>query len=167
MGSEFRIKTVANLTTPTTVPPEETCRYGICFSFQVSPDTAGLFCGVRGSRGYDFELGTDVILFREFADISAERAIAVSRNHEAVNPRSSPPGQPAIMVKYPIRAGLSRWEPDSKTGRPVRVRGAGSASACRLPGLRISARSIPRPRSISMSRGGRSWNHLYRLGIAT
>ena len=78
MGSEFTIR--------------------IAFAFQVSSDTAGLFCGVRGSRGYDFELGTDVIVFKEFADISAERAIAVSRNHETVNPRSSPPGQPAIMV---------------------------------------------------------------------
>ncbi len=106
MNSRFTIRTVANLTVPTTVPPEGTCRYGICLPFQVSPDTAGLFCGVRGSRGYDFEVGTDVILFKGLSRISAERAIAISRKHEAVNPNSSPPGQPALMVKYPVRGGF-------------------------------------------------------------
>ena len=106
MNARFTIRTVANLTVPATVPPGETCRYGICCPFQVSPDTVGLFCGVRGGRGYDFEVGTDVILFKEPSQISAERAIAVSRNHEAVNPNSSPPGQPALMVKYPIRGGF-------------------------------------------------------------
>ncbi len=125
MGSGFTVRTVANLTVPATVPPEETCRYGICFPFQVSPDTAGLFCGVRGSRGNDFEVGTDVILFKDFTDVSAERAIAVSRNHETVNPRSSPPGQPAIMVKYPIRGGFVPLGARLEDGSPHPHAGSG------------------------------------------
>ena len=49
---------------PPDQPANEIWRYGLTFPFQVSSDTAAIFCNLRGQSGHDFEIGTDVFLFR-------------------------------------------------------------------------------------------------------
>jgi hypothetical protein len=95
-----------DLRVPVGAPAGETWRYGLTFPFQLAPRTAAAFCNIRGKRGHDFEVGTDVIVFDDVAKIRPEQAIAISRNHEESNPHSQPPGKPAIMVKYPVRGGF-------------------------------------------------------------
>lgn len=96
----------ADVTIPPTQPEGDTWRYGLALPFQVAAGKVGLFCGIRGKRGRDFEVGTDVILFSDLSQIQAEGAISISRNHGEKNPNSSPAGAPSIMVKYPIRGGF-------------------------------------------------------------
>ncbi len=96
----------ADVTIPPTQPEGHTWRYGLGLPFQVAAGKVGLFCGIRGKRGHDFEAGTDVILFSDLSQIQAEGAIPISRNHDEKNPNSSPAGAPSIMVKYPVRGGF-------------------------------------------------------------
>ncbi len=91
---------------PPDQPADEIWRYGLTFPFQVSSDTAAIFCNLRGQSGHDFEIGTDVFLFRNLSGLQEREAIPISRNHEETNPHSDPPGRPAIMVKYPVRGGF-------------------------------------------------------------
>ena len=58
-------------------PPEELWRYGLGFPFQVAPRKAGLFCNIRrdGTNSIDLEVGSDVVLFDDPADINASNAI--------------------------------------------------------------------------------------------
>ncbi len=93
-------------TIPPTQPEGDTWRYGLGLPFQVAAGKVGLFCGIRGKRGHDFEAGTDVILFSDLSQIQAEGAIPISRNHNEKNPNSSPAAAPSIMVKYPVRGGF-------------------------------------------------------------
>jgi hypothetical protein len=91
---------------PPSTPQGQVWRYGLAYPFQVAARTAALFCNIRGNRGHDFEVGTDVVVFRDAAAIGADRGVAVSRNHEEGNPRSHPPGKPSIMVKFPLSGGF-------------------------------------------------------------
>ena len=70
-----------DLAIPPGTPPDEIWRYGLGFPFQVAPGMAGLFVNIRkdGAGSIDFEIGTDVILFDDLANISADNAIEVSR----------------------------------------------------------------------------------------
>lgn len=95
-----------DLTIPPSTPPGEIWRYGLAWPFQVAPGKAALFCNIRGNRGHDFEIGTDVIVFEDAAAIRADHAVPISRNHEEKSPSSNPPGKPSIMVKYPISGGF-------------------------------------------------------------
>ena len=90
----------AKLRTPAATPPGEVWRYGIAFPLQVGPREAALLCNIRKEHapGFDFEAGTDTIVFGDLADLRAERAVAVSRNHEEPNANTRPPGARAIMV---------------------------------------------------------------------
>ena len=96
----------ADLTVPAEVPAGESWRYGLAFPFQVAPRRAALFANIRGKRGHDFEVGTDVVLFDDAERISSRGAVVVSRNENLSNPKSSPAGKPAILVKFPIRGGF-------------------------------------------------------------
>src|SRR5438552_10460448 len=96
----------ADLTVPAEVPAGESWRYGLAFLFQVAPRRAALFANIRGKRGHDFEVGTDVVLFDDAERISSRGAVVVSRNEILTNPKSSPAGKPAILVKFPIRGGF-------------------------------------------------------------
>ena len=91
---------------PPDQPADEIWRYGLTFPFQISSDTAAIFCNLRGQSGHDFEIGTDVFLFQNLSGLQEREAIPISRNHEETNPHSDPPGRPAIMVKYPVRGGF-------------------------------------------------------------
>src|SRR5215510_11387893 len=70
----------ADLRVPVSAPAGETWRYGLTFPFQLAPRTAAAFCNIRGKRGHDFEVGTDVIVFDDITQIRPEQAIALSRN---------------------------------------------------------------------------------------
>ena len=97
-----------DLRTPPSAPEGETWVYQLGLPFQVDQDTAGSFCNIRvsGVKGTDFENGSDVILFQDFSNVTAEGAIPITRNHNETNPNSKPPNQEAIMVKYPVMGGF-------------------------------------------------------------
>ncbi|MGC3971947.1 MAG: exo-alpha-sialidase [Pirellulales bacterium] len=74
----------------------------------MSPTQAAIFCNIREAlaHGVDFEVGNDVIVFDELADIATAEPVAANRNSTEPNPNTKPAGQPATMVKYPIRGGF-------------------------------------------------------------
>jgi hypothetical protein len=96
----------ADLTVPVRVPAGERWRYGLGFPFQVSTDRAALFCNLRGARGHDFEVGTDVLIFSDLARLDPAGAVAVARNHVEPNPAARRRGEKAVIVKYPTRGGF-------------------------------------------------------------
>ncbi|MEE2710803.1 MAG: sialidase family protein [Gemmatimonadota bacterium] len=97
-----------DLISPPSVPPGETWHYQVIFPFQVAPRKAAAFCNIRKgfAPGADFENGMDIIFFDDLSHVSAEHAVPISRNHEAPNPRTTPPGAPSIMMKYPCAGGF-------------------------------------------------------------
>ena len=70
----------ADLVSPPTAPSGEVWKYGVSYPFQVSPTEAGLFTNIRGSRGLDYEVGNDIIIFDDSSDIHLERAVISARN---------------------------------------------------------------------------------------
>ena len=127
----------ADLKVPPSQPKDRTWRYGLGFALQIGPTEAGLFCNIRREYGpgIDFEIGTDVILFDDLSDISAKRAVVLSRNHEEPNPNSKPPGKPSIMVKYPVQPGFVPLGALGEDGspHPHASTGFGVASAISWP----------------------------------
>ncbi|MEA3402848.1 MAG: hypothetical protein U9R79_16530 [Armatimonadota bacterium] len=107
-GNEMGITGVtasdADLTVPTEAPEGETLRYGLGFPFQLSATEAALFCNLRveGVPVYDFEAGTDVVIFDHLGHISAEDATPISRNERRQHPELGP----RIIVKYPVIGGF-------------------------------------------------------------
>ncbi len=105
-GPDFKV--------PGDVPEGEHWRYGLILPFQVAPRTGAAFLNARirnGVMGHkwghgDYEVGNDVVLFQDIGQVSTEPALVLTRNHDEPNPNSIPPGQPAIMVKYPMRGGF-------------------------------------------------------------
>jgi len=81
----------AALAIPPGIAPSVRPRYGMAVPFQLTPNTAGLFCNIRKTQvgaGGDYELGTDVVHFDDLSRITADAAIPVSRNHEEFNPNA-------------------------------------------------------------------------------
>ncbi len=117
----------ADLKTPPSTPEEKTWLYQLALPFQVAPQKAGIFCNIRVAevKGTDFENGTDVILFDNLESVEAEGAVSVTRNHRENNPNSDPPGQPAIMVKYPIKGGVVPLGAKQADGSPHPHAGTG------------------------------------------
>lgn len=91
--------------TPPNTPAGEHWRYGLGFPFQVSSTQAAIFANIHrvSARSWDYEMGTDVILFDDPKWMIAEGALAVSRNHKERHPRL---GEMMTMVKYPLTAGF-------------------------------------------------------------
>ena len=80
-------------------------QYGLGLVFQVAPHTAALSCNVRtvGTGHWDFENGTDVIVFTDIATIGKQKRIVVGRNEEDRNPLT---GKKRVAVTYPIQVGF-------------------------------------------------------------
>ena len=110
---------------PKTVPAGEVWHYGLAYPFQVSARKAGVFCNIRSRHGRDSEAGTDVILFDRLEGLNASDTVAVSRNHAEQNPNSDPPGQPALMVKYPVAGGFVPLGATRADGTPHPHAGSG------------------------------------------
>jgi len=89
-------------------PSDKTWLYQVALPFQVSSTKAAIFCNIREAlaQGVDFEAGNDVIVFGTLAEIESTTPVVANRNHSEPNPNTSPAGQPATMVKYPIRGGF-------------------------------------------------------------
>ena len=104
----------ADLSVPPDTPAEKSWRYGLIFPFQVAPKMAAAFVNIRirngvmapARSGDDYEVGGDVVLFDDVSGAVTSPPVAVMRNHEEPNPNSTPPNQPSIMVKYPMRGGF-------------------------------------------------------------
>ena len=102
------------LTVPEVMPEGARWRYGLILPFQAGPTTGGAFVNVRirnGVMGHkighgDYEAGNDVVLFDSVEGVLPGSTLTLHRNHDEPNPRSDPPGQTSIMVKYPMRGGF-------------------------------------------------------------
>jgi hypothetical protein len=110
---------------PRTAAPGSGWRYGLGYPFQVAPGLAGLFCNIKGTRGNDFEEGSDVILFDDLAALRVGEALPVSRNHQEPNPYTAPPGQTSIMAKYPVGNGFVPLGAKRPDGSPHPAAGTG------------------------------------------
>ena len=89
-------------------PGGKTWVYQINLPFQVAKGKAGTFANLREAKapGIDFEIGADVVLFDNLINGGQVESVPLSRNHEERNPNSNPPGQGALIVKYPVRGGF-------------------------------------------------------------
>jgi len=79
--------------------------YGLGYVLQVAPRKAAVLCNVRtvGSGHWDFEDGTDAIVFDSLATITRRKAVVVARNTQDVDPET---GRPRVAVHYPIVGGF-------------------------------------------------------------
>jgi len=94
----------ADLITPPGAPAGEVWRYGLGFPLQISPTEAALFCNIRmeGSGNIDFEIGSDVIVFNDLTDISADNAVPLSLYEKGVHPKMGN----FIIRKGPVLGGF-------------------------------------------------------------
>ena len=93
------------LTEPSDSSEQEVLRYGLGVVFQVAPRTAAVMCNVRsvGEGHWDWENGTDVVVFDDLTTIAQQRRIPVARNKRDQNPST---GQNRVAVTYPIYVGF-------------------------------------------------------------
>jgi len=124
---------VVRLTAPPDSTEEQVLSYGLGFPFQVAPDRAALFCNVRveGVATFDYENGTDVIVFDSLAGISAVGAVAISRNERLTDAD----GKERIVVKFPVIGGfvpLGALRPDGSP-HPHAGTGFGLCQAISFP----------------------------------
>lgn len=94
----------ADLTTPRDSTQDAALAYGLGFPFQVAPGRAAVFCNVRveGVDMWDYENGTDVILFDDLAAIRADGAVTLSRNER----EQGPDGKARLVLKFPMIGGF-------------------------------------------------------------
>ncbi len=103
---------------PTLVQPAEptegqTCRYGLGFVFQIGPHTAAVAVNVRtvGVGHWDFENGSDIVVFDDLASVAARAPIVCARNAIDINPET---GKRRVAVHYPVTPGF--WPLGAKRG---------------------------------------------------
>ena len=84
---------------PPSTPSDKIWCYGLGFPFQVAPRKAGIFCNIRldGIKSIDLEVGSDVILFDDLADIRSDGAISLSRYET---------GKSFLIRKGPVTGGF-------------------------------------------------------------
>jgi hypothetical protein len=80
-------------------------RYGLGMVFQVGPNTAAVSCNVRtvGVGHWDFEDGTDVVVFDDLATIGNRKPLVCARNEEDRDPATA---KKRVAVTYPIQVGF-------------------------------------------------------------
>lgn len=93
------------LTEPRGDTKGQVLKYGLGLVFQVAPRVAAVSCNVRtiGKGHWDFENGTDIVVFDDLATIGQQRRLVVARNEEDCNPDT---GRKRIAVTYPIQVGF-------------------------------------------------------------
>jgi len=84
---------------------DQVLRYGLGLIFQVAPRTAAASCNIRtvGAGHWDFEDGSDVVVFDDIATIARQKRIAIARNEEDRDPAT---GRKRIAVNYPVFVGF-------------------------------------------------------------
>jgi len=120
---------VVDLRVPPATPPGQTWLYQTASPLQLTSTLAAVLCGVRAGKvkGVDFENGTDLVPFDDLSAVSPQGAVVITRNHEEPNPNSKPPGQRAIMVKYPALGGFVPVGAKRPDGSPHPHQGTGFA----------------------------------------
>jgi len=98
-------KAKVHLKAPASTPAEHVWRYSLGMTIQLDSKTAGIMSGItwRGTSGVDFEVGSDLIIFDRFPDISPGNVSVLTRLHEEVNPKTK---QLCFAAKYPIQGGF-------------------------------------------------------------
>ena len=133
-GAEVALQAAGGLTgvshnpvmvqTPPSTPAGEDWRYGLGWPFQISPTQAAICANIHrvSAKSWDYEMGTDVILFDDPKRIVADGAVAVSRNHPERHPRL---GTMVTMVKYPLVGGFIPLGAKQTDGAPHPHAGTG------------------------------------------
>lgn len=91
--------------TPPHAPAGEHWRYGLGFPLQVSPTQAAIFANIHrvSAATWDYEAGTDGLIFDDLRGLIPEVAIPLSRNHRETHPAT---GKKVTMVKNPLLGGF-------------------------------------------------------------
>lgn len=101
-----------DLVEPSDSPPGANWRYGLIAPLQIAPRKAAALVNIRFRDGVlapgegDYEIGVDFVLFDRMNALDANSAVVLTRNHQQPNPNSNPPGEAAVMIKYPCRGGF-------------------------------------------------------------
>ena len=78
---------------PPDQPADEIWRYGLTFPFQISSDTAAIFCNLRGQSGHDFRNRGPTSSSSGTSPASRSgKPSPISRNHEGDEPPLRSPG---------------------------------------------------------------------------
>jgi hypothetical protein len=95
----------AALTQPGDAVEGQVTRYGLGFIFQVGPNTAAVSCNIRtaGVGHWDYENGSDVVVFDDVATLSQQKPVVCARNETDTNPAN---GKKRVTVNYPIVVGF-------------------------------------------------------------
>jgi hypothetical protein len=93
------------LTEPTAETGGQLLRYGLGFVLQVGPRKAAVLANVRtvGKGHWDFEDGTDAVVFDDLATVGQQKAVVCARNAEQINADT---GRKRVAVTYPIVGGF-------------------------------------------------------------
>jgi hypothetical protein len=112
------------LTQPTAAVEGQVTRYGLGFAFQVGPTTAAIACNVRtaGVGHWDYEDGSDIILFDDLATLGQQKAIVCARNQTATDPAT---GKKQVTVNYPAIVGFVPFGAKRADGSPHPAAGTG------------------------------------------
>lgn len=93
------------LTEPQGDPKGQVLKYGLGLVFQVAPRTAAVLCNIRtvGEGHWDFENGTDVVVFNDLATLGQQKRMVIARSKEDQNPARD---KKRVAVVYPIQVGF-------------------------------------------------------------
>jgi hypothetical protein len=114
----------ADFRIPKDMPEGKVWRYGLGLPFQVAPKLAGIFLNIRSDYEptWDFEAGSDIVLFDDMSNLNLDRVYPVSRNHFEPDPVT---GEPLEMVKYPVWGGFVPYGAKRADGSPHPHAGTG------------------------------------------
>jgi hypothetical protein len=94
-----------DLRMPPTTPTGDTWYYATGMPLQLDATTAALLVNIRrnGTPYNDYEAGTDLVVFNSLSNISASKAIPISRPRKEPNPET---GQLSLTSEYPMYGGF-------------------------------------------------------------
>ncbi len=98
-------KSAARLTVPPDSSQDLVLRYGLGFPFQVAPDKVAVSVNLRVEHAhtYDYEYGSDIVVFDALETIDGATAVPVSRNETFTDPAT---GEGRLAIKYPVIGGF-------------------------------------------------------------
>ena len=113
---------VADISLPLESSENLPARYGMGFPLQVSATEAALFCNLRviAPGMFDYEDGTDVLIFDSTSALRTAKPIAISRNQKRSDAET---GKTRLLVKFPVAGGF--WPAGAKMDDGSRHPGEG------------------------------------------
>lgn len=117
-------KSAARLTVPPESSADNILRYGLGFPFQVAPGKAAVSVNLRVEHAhtFDYEFGSDVVVFDSLEGITADGAVPISRNERFKDPAT---GADRIAIKYPVIGGFVPIGAKRADGSPHPYAGTG------------------------------------------